>query len=62
MMDRSPALSAGSLVVLAQAPGPLPIPVEVEGVKIADEGMVFYQFVLPVDRTEADAAATQPSE
>jgi hypothetical protein len=58
-MDVSAALSAGQMVVLAESntnTAPLPIPLEVEGDRIAGRGKVFYQFVLPFDRTAAAAA------
>jgi hypothetical protein len=60
MLDISSAVAAGQLVVLAEAQGPLPIPLEVEGDRVAGDGTIFYQFVLPLDRTAAVAAGTQP--
>ncbi len=59
-LDISPALSAGSLVVLAQADGPLPIPLDVEGDRIPGEGTILYQFVLPLDHS-AVISTTQPA-
>ena len=50
-LDVSHALSAGELVVLAESEGPLPIPLDVEGDKVAGNGTIFYQYVLPVDRS-----------
>ena len=59
-LDRSAALAAGALVVLAQADGPLPFPLTVEGEPMSGTGTVFYQYVLPLDRTPLEAATTQP--
>jgi hypothetical protein len=59
-LDCSQALAAGQLVVLAEATGPLPMPLEVEGDKVTGEGRIFYQFVLPLDRG-AVASTTQPT-
>jgi hypothetical protein len=71
-MDVSAAVAAGQLVVLAEsetADVPLPIPLEVEGDRVAGRGKIFYQFVLPLDRSNVTAAddatgdgsATQPA-
>ena len=51
------------MVVLAQAQGPLPFPMTVEGDPVTGDGLNFYQFVLPMDRSVAyasdeDASAT----
>jgi hypothetical protein len=69
MLDVSGALSAGAMIVLAQADGPIPIPMEVEGDPVTGTGTIFYQFVLPLDRTEVPtkpepttAPTTAPSE
>ena len=59
MLDTSPSISAGQLVILASNKGPLPIPVEVNGDKIGGDGTVFYQFILPLDRGKADAPTTR---
>ena len=40
----------------------MPVPLEVEGDKITGPGVVYYQFVLPLDHSALAAAATQPSE
>jgi hypothetical protein len=49
-LNMSAAISAGELVVLAQADEqPLPFPLEVNGDKVAGTGTVFYQFALPLD-------------
>jgi hypothetical protein len=49
-LNMSAAVSAGELVVLAQADEqPLPFPLEVNGDKVAGTGTVFYQFALPLD-------------
>jgi hypothetical protein len=52
-MDISPALAAGSLVVLAEArDNALPFPMRVEGSLVSGQGTVFYQFVLPLDESQ----------
>jgi hypothetical protein len=63
-LDLSPALAAGRVIVLAEARDvPLPYPLEVDGDNVAGQGSVFYQFVLPADRTKIDAyEATQAAD
>ena len=59
-LDMSGALAAGKLIVLAETePGAMPIPIEVEGDLVTGEGVTYYQFLLPLNRT-ALSAATQP--
>jgi hypothetical protein len=62
-LDRSSAIAAGALVVVAHSEGAMPVPLEVEGDKITGDGPIFYQFVLPLDRMSVDAqlATTEPS-
>jgi hypothetical protein len=60
MLDVSQAICSGSLVVLADTQGPLPIPLDVDGSRVSGDGTIFYQFVLPLDRS-AMAPTTQPS-
>ena len=62
-LDRSAALAAGGLVIIARSHGnvPMPVPLEVEGDKITGDGPVYYQFVLPLNQS-ALPASTQPSE
>ena len=49
-LDVSPALAAGSLVVLARADSsPLPFPLTVGGDVLEAGGSTFYQAVLPLD-------------
>jgi hypothetical protein len=60
MLDVSGALAAGSMVILATADGPIPIPMDVEGDRMTGTGTIFYQVVLPLDRSEMPAA-TQPT-
>jgi hypothetical protein len=61
-LDRSAAIAAGGLLILARSSGDMPIPLEVEGEKITGDGPIYYQFVLPLDRTALEAAAaTQPA-
>ena len=62
MLDASQSIAAGQLLVLAQVKGPLPIPVQVDGSPMAGEGTTLYQFLLPIDRGNADKPATQPVE
>ena len=55
-------VAAGAMVVLAQADGPLPFPMTVEGDPVAGTGTVFYQYVLPLDRSaETEPPSTQPN-
>lgn len=62
MLDRSNALAGGALVVAAQADGAQPVPfeLEVEGSTVGGDGTVFYQFVLPIDRSAIKAPTTRP--
>jgi len=53
-LDVSGAIAGGSLVILAQATGKLPYPATVEGDALMEEGPIYYQFVLPLDRTVAE--------
>lgn len=50
-LDMSAAVASGQLVVIAEALGPLPIPMEVEGDKVTGEGLILYQAALPLDRS-----------
>jgi hypothetical protein len=50
-LDLTQALAAGQLIVLAESEGPLPVPIDVEGDKVAGNGTIFYQYVLPLDRS-----------
>jgi len=62
-LDRSSAVAAGALVVIARSHGdvPMPVPLQVEGDKITGPGPVYYQFVLPLDHSAVEnAPATQP--
>ncbi|HEX4796693.1 MAG TPA: hypothetical protein VH370_23075 [Humisphaera sp.] len=72
-LNMSPAIAAGELVILAESKEndrPLPFPLLVEGDKVAGEGVILYQFVLPLDRSrmlkqldddKASASATKPT-
>ena len=56
-LDVSGSIGAGHLIVLATSnletsDEPMPIPVEVEGDKVSGTGTVFYQFILPLDRSK----------
>ena len=55
-LDASSAVSAGELLILAQAEGGLPIPVEVEGDRVSGEGVTYYQFILPLDHSKMEFA------
>ena len=56
-LDAGPSVTAGQLLILATVKGPLPIPVQVEGSRLGGDGVTLYQFMLPIDRSAADAAA-----
>jgi hypothetical protein len=60
-LDVGHALAAGQLVVLAESrQSPIPIPLDVEGDKVTGNGMTFYQFILPLQRSVAlNAAETE---
>ena len=62
MLDAGKSIAAGQLVVLAASKGPLPIPIQVDGDKMAGDGTTLYQFILPIDRGTADQPATRPVE
>lgn len=61
--DVSAAVGAGSLVVVAQSDDnvPLPMPIEVEGRRVAGSGLTVFQFILPLD-SSAVGATTQPAD
>jgi hypothetical protein len=69
MLDLSPALSAGSLVICGRATvnddptvTPLPVSLTVSDSPVQGQGTTFYQFVMPVDRSAASGPpTTQPS-
>lgn len=50
-LNLSGAVASGSLVILAQGIGPLPYTATVQGDAINEPGPIYYQFVLPIDRT-----------
>jgi hypothetical protein len=62
-LDVSGAVSAGQLVILAESDAntPLPVPIEVEGELVTGEGITYYQFILPLDRSALLAPTTKPS-
>ncbi len=65
--DASNIVSAGNLLILARSEpkSPLPFALEVEGEKVAGEGTIYYQIVVPIDRSKAHVlppTATQPAE
>jgi hypothetical protein len=62
MLNAGPSLSAGQLLVMATAKGPLPVPVEVDGNRIGGDGVTLYQFLLPIDRGTADRPTSRPVE
>jgi hypothetical protein len=58
-LDMSASISAGQMVVLAQADSqPLPFAFDVNGDKIGGTGTVFYQFALPLERVAAPPPPT----
>jgi hypothetical protein len=62
VLNMSSAVAAGRLVVLAQSTTddkPVPFPLTVEGRRVSGQGRIFYQFALPLDRTEMDADAVK---
>lgn len=62
-LDLSQLMSAGALVVVAEADGsPLPFPMQVQGTPIGGTGTTFYQAAIPLKRTMLEAAATQPMQ
>ena len=52
--DASGVVSSGSLLVLARTArdAALPHPLEVDGRTVKGEGTIFYQFVIPIDRSQ----------
>jgi hypothetical protein len=71
LLDLSPAIEAGKLVVVGVAAingetdkTPLPIPMTVNDSPVDGPGMILFQFVLPLDRAGEDnppQPATQPT-
>lgn len=63
--DASNALLAGQLLIIAEAERvPVPIPMTIEGDKVAGDGTTVYQFVLPlapIPAAPASQPATQPA-
>lgn len=60
-MDLSAAVSAGSLVIIGQAQGPLPEPFTVNDAPVESSGTIYWQSVIPIDRTPPAPAASQPA-
>ena len=62
-LNVSPAVAAGSMVVLAEANGPLPIPLMVEGATPTGNGVILCQFILPLGRpaSATTVPATMPA-
>jgi hypothetical protein len=58
--DASGVVSSGQLLILARSDdaSPLPFPLEVDGEIVKGEGVVYYQFIVPLERS---GAATQPT-
>jgi hypothetical protein len=69
LLDLSPAMSAGGLVICARAivdrednAAPLPVPLTVSDEPVSGSGTTIYQFVLPLDRTAvSNMPSTKPS-
>jgi len=58
-LNVSSAIGAGNLVILAEGKdreSPLPFPLEVDGSQVQGKGVVLYQFILPLDKTQMNAA------
>lgn len=58
-LNVSSAVGAGNLVILAEGKdreSPLPFPLEVDGAQVQGKGVVLYQFILPLDKTQMNAA------
>lgn len=60
MLDLSQVIAAGNMVILAEASGPLPMPLFVAGEQVSGSGLNLYQFVIPLDRS-AMKPTTAPS-
>jgi hypothetical protein len=63
-MDLSAAISAGKMGIIAVSTTdtePLPFPLEVQGQSTPGKGVVYYQFVIPVDRSAVLHDPTQPA-
>jgi hypothetical protein len=69
LLDLSPAMSAGSMVICARAmvdkdttQTPLPVPLTVSDNPVTGQGTTFYEFVLPMDRSQVSGEpSTKPS-
>ncbi|HET6248415.1 MAG TPA: hypothetical protein VFE47_12005 [Tepidisphaeraceae bacterium] len=62
ILNMSPSVAAGRLVILAQSDNdekPLPFTLNVQGSRVGGEGRVLYQFALPVDRSEMEKDAAK---
>jgi hypothetical protein len=59
-LDASAAVSVGHLLVLARSrtSSALPFPLHVQGDLVSGEGVTYYQFVIPMQRS---GAATRPA-
>jgi hypothetical protein len=64
-LDASSAVSCGQLLIVAQsdaagaaASSPLPFPVHIQGRPVEGRGIVYYQFIVPMDRS---GPATMPA-
>jgi NhaA family Na+:H+ antiporter len=62
LLDASSSISAGNLLIFAEADGeqPLPFPLEVDGQKVEGHGTVLYQISVPLPRDD-QRATTRPS-
>ena len=47
-LDLSDSLASGSLIVLGESQGPLPMPMAVENEMVKGDGLILHQFVLPL--------------
>ena len=53
--DVSPAVAAGAMVVIGKATGSLPVPLTVDGETPRGDGQLFYQAIVPLDRSALNA-------
>ncbi len=61
MLNASASVASGQMLILASGKGPVPMPLNVDDVKMQGDGLVFYQFILPIDRGKMDTPTTRPA-
>lgn len=55
LLDASQLIADGAMVGLARADGPLPFPLKVGGDQVPGQGVVYYQFIIPLDHSTGAA-------